>query len=335
MTEETKSQAKTSEPSLEQKSIGQVSDSKKSSSVPPTVPTPTPTVDPEPNSTPAPASPTLKEKPKSPQKSSPELTPITENTITEDTEKITEVTEKITENKLSDAKVTDTETVIAKSLQKQEIKKGKESAAPTTESTGENKSPVKKTVAQEIPAPDEVKVQTPVQTPEVEPAPVSAPPALESTEDKPVSEKPITEGTEKGVEITKESQAPTTEPVGEEKQLSPKPPKQKEPKKAEAAPKPVIKRTIDPEASFALKFRFKLRELRERANRKRREKAEEHKEKIMIFAQEHNRIDNQDVQKITGLLEDRAGYYLSLLEKQGKLIQFGKRGPKVFYKPIK
>lgn len=82
-----------------------------------------------------------------------------------------------------------------------------------------------------------------------------------------------------------------------------------------------------------LSFLDKLKELRGRANIVRHEHVEENLKKVMEFAREHNRIDNKDVRKLTGLSDERARYYLDKLEKEKKLIQFGQKGPGVFYKP--
>lgn len=89
------------------------------------------------------------------------------------------------------------------------------------------------------------------------------------------------------------------------------------------------------EDDFNTRFKAKLKELRDIANQKRLKKTKENEEKIMAFALEHNRINNKDARKITGLSDDRTRYYLDKLEKEGKLTQFGSRGPKVFYMPTK
>ncbi len=86
---------------------------------------------------------------------------------------------------------------------------------------------------------------------------------------------------------------------------------------------------------FKTRFRNKLLEMLGRANEKRHARVEANEEKILAFAREHNRIDNQDVRDLTGYTDNWAREYLDRLEKQGKLVQFGQTGKNVFYKPVK
>jgi hypothetical protein len=86
---------------------------------------------------------------------------------------------------------------------------------------------------------------------------------------------------------------------------------------------------------FDNRFKAKLTELRAIGNIKRQKKVEENEKKILDFALANNRVDNKAVRGLTGLLDERARYYLDRLEKQGKLVQMGKKGPKVFYMPAR
>ena len=86
---------------------------------------------------------------------------------------------------------------------------------------------------------------------------------------------------------------------------------------------------------FKTRFRNRLLEMLGRANEKRHMQVEANEEKILAFAREHNRIDNQDVRDLTGYTDNWAREYLDRLEKQGKLVQFGQTGKNVFYKPVK
>ncbi len=62
-----------------------------------------------------------------------------------------------------------------------------------------------------------------------------------------------------------------------------------------------------------------------------RAKKAENKKKILAFVQEHKKIQNNDVEKLTGVSNATAGRYLEELEKEGKLIQHGAIGHGVFY----
>lgn len=57
----------------------------------------------------------------------------------------------------------------------------------------------------------------------------------------------------------------------------------------------------------------------------------ENKQKIIAFVQEHEKIQNNDVEKLTGVSGATAERYLDELEKEGKLIQHGTIGQGVFY----
>jgi len=61
------------------------------------------------------------------------------------------------------------------------------------------------------------------------------------------------------------------------------------------------------------------------------EKKTENKQKILAFVQEHGKIQNNDVEKLTGVSNATAERYLNELEKEGKLAQHGVIGPNVFY----
>ncbi len=55
------------------------------------------------------------------------------------------------------------------------------------------------------------------------------------------------------------------------------------------------------------------------------------KEKILKFLRENGKIQNNDVERLTGVSNATAERYLDELEKEGKLVQHGKIGPSVFY----
>jgi len=59
----------------------------------------------------------------------------------------------------------------------------------------------------------------------------------------------------------------------------------------------------------------------------------ENKQKIIVFMQEHGKIKNNDVEKLTGVSGATAERYLDELEKEGKLTQHGTIGQGVFYTP--
>ncbi len=69
------------------------------------------------------------------------------------------------------------------------------------------------------------------------------------------------------------------------------------------------------------------------ARQEKKRRAEDKKNKILEYARSHNRIDSQTVKKLTGLKRERIRYYLNQLEKENKLLQIGRSGPKVFYMP--
>ncbi len=66
---------------------------------------------------------------------------------------------------------------------------------------------------------------------------------------------------------------------------------------------------------------------------KQMEQKAENKQKILAFAQEHEKIQNNDVEKLTGVSNATAERYLNELEKEGKLTQHGTIGQAVFYTP--
>ncbi|MCK4553613.1 hypothetical protein KAU19_01455 [Candidatus Parcubacteria bacterium] len=108
---------------------------------------------------------------------------------------------------------------------------------------------------------------------------------------------------------------------------------------AQPASQPALNKISRPteqsiKTDFSIQFRKKLKQLLGLANQKRRNKVENNKNKIIAFAREHNRIDNKDVRNLTGLSQERAREYLDKLEKEKKLAQMGRNGPKVFYMPI-
>ena len=55
------------------------------------------------------------------------------------------------------------------------------------------------------------------------------------------------------------------------------------------------------------------------------------KQKILAFVQEHEKIQNNDVEKLAGVSNATAERYLDELEKEGKLTQHGMIGQAVFY----
>jgi len=59
----------------------------------------------------------------------------------------------------------------------------------------------------------------------------------------------------------------------------------------------------------------------------------ENNQKILAFVQEHEKIQNNDVEKLTGVSNATAERYLDELEKEGKLVQHGVIGQGVFYTP--
>jgi predicted HTH transcriptional regulator len=63
------------------------------------------------------------------------------------------------------------------------------------------------------------------------------------------------------------------------------------------------------------------------------EQKTENKQKILVFVQEHGKIQNNDVEKLVGVSNATAERYLDELEKEGKLTQHGVIGQGVFYTP--
>ena len=66
---------------------------------------------------------------------------------------------------------------------------------------------------------------------------------------------------------------------------------------------------------------------------KQMEQKTENKQKILAFVQEHEKIQNNDAEKLAGVSNATAERYLDELEKEGKLTQHGVIGQGVFYTP--
>ncbi|MFA6408423.1 MAG: DUF977 family protein [Candidatus Paceibacterota bacterium] len=66
---------------------------------------------------------------------------------------------------------------------------------------------------------------------------------------------------------------------------------------------------------------------------KQMEQKAENKQKILAFVQEHGKIQNNDVEKLTEVSNATAERYLDELEKEGAIIQHGTLGQGVFYTP--
>ena len=64
---------------------------------------------------------------------------------------------------------------------------------------------------------------------------------------------------------------------------------------------------------------------------KQMEQKAENKQKILEFIQTHEKIQNNDVEKLAGVSNATAERYLDELEKEGKLAQHGAIGQNVFY----
>lgn len=60
-------------------------------------------------------------------------------------------------------------------------------------------------------------------------------------------------------------------------------------------------------------------------------KKTENKQKILAFTQTHEKIQNNDAEKLVGVSNATAERYLDELEKEGKLTQHGVIGQGVFY----
>ncbi|MFA5877474.1 MAG: DUF977 family protein [Candidatus Paceibacterota bacterium] len=61
------------------------------------------------------------------------------------------------------------------------------------------------------------------------------------------------------------------------------------------------------------------------------ERKAKNKEKILEYIQTNGKIQNNDVEKLTGVSNATAERYLNELEKEGKLVQHGTIGKSVFY----
>lgn len=110
------------------------------------------------------------------------------------------------------------------------------------------------------------------------------------------------------------------------------PPEPAPPEPAKTTTKASSTEKIARPATTVVSFWDKLKELRAQANQKRSQRARKNEEKIMAYAREHNRITNDEVEKITGVKDSQAQRYLNKLVKKGKLIRFGKTS-NTFYKP--
>jgi len=64
---------------------------------------------------------------------------------------------------------------------------------------------------------------------------------------------------------------------------------------------------------------------------KQMEQKTENKQRIIAFVQEQGKIQNNDVEKLTGVSNATAERYLDELEKEGELTQHGDIGQSVFY----
>ena len=60
---------------------------------------------------------------------------------------------------------------------------------------------------------------------------------------------------------------------------------------------------------------------------------QEHLDKVLQYIAEHDRVTNNDVEKLLNVSNATAERYLNELEKQGKVVQVGTTGQNVFYKP--
>ena len=63
------------------------------------------------------------------------------------------------------------------------------------------------------------------------------------------------------------------------------------------------------------------------------EQKAENKQQILVFVQEHGKIQNEDVEKLVEVSNATAERYLNELEKEGKLTQHGTIGQSVHYTP--
>jgi len=126
-----------------------------------------------------------------------------------------------------------------------------------------------------------------------------------------IAEKPVAAA--ETAETAKQPTAPTAKPP-EPRIISPKP------------NSPIIKPVLS--------FLDKLKELRQKANLARQKNKQGNLEKIMAYANEKQKITNDDVEKLTGVKDDMATIYLNELTKKGLLMRFGQK-KNIFYKPIK
>jgi hypothetical protein len=85
---------------------------------------------------------------------------------------------------------------------------------------------------------------------------------------------------------------------------------------------------------FVIRFKKKLTDLLALANQTRQDQVEKNLKTIMQYAYEHQKVTNDDVERITGVKHVQAADYLKTLTRQGKLVKFGKT-KNTFYKPIK
>ena len=76
----------------------------------------------------------------------------------------------------------------------------------------------------------------------------------------------------------------------------------------------------------------KLSEFRILGNAKRQKKMQINLDKIMEYAGKTQKVVNDDVERLTGVKDDRAVQYLNILVKKGYLVRFGKTS-NIFYKP--
>ena len=96
-----------------------------------------------------------------------------------------------------------------------------------------------------------------------------------------------------------------------------------------------IKKTPAPEKkNFFNQYLQKLTEFRAQANKKRSDQVKANLETILNFARQKQKITNNDVEKLIGVKDRHAANYLNKLEKQKKIIRFGKTA-NIFYKPVK
>lgn len=69
----------------------------------------------------------------------------------------------------------------------------------------------------------------------------------------------------------------------------------------------------------------------ERLNAKKQAKRQAAKEHILRYLKRNKQAANRNVKRILKVSEATASNYLQELEKEGKIVQVGKRGRKVFY----